>query len=167
MRRLLLLAATLAFSCGVACSESQARLNVRNAVEKGNEAWIEAQRTLDPIPLRIWFRDQALQDFAEDLALSRASNSVALLDPPTIVFERVSIDAQTLEATVQTLETWQYSAHRLGSGECLFRAGPNSTRVNYHLRRDGPRWQVVSMTSEAQGARAPKRPCEGPGPQPK
>jgi hypothetical protein len=135
-------------------------MDVRKVVERGNEAWIEAQRTLDPTPLRAWFRDQALQDFAEDLALSRTSGAVALVDQPRIVYERISVDTLDRGATVQTLETWQYSAHRLGSGECLYRAGPNSTRVTYLLRRDGARWYVVSTTSEAQGERAPRRACE-------
>ena len=160
MRRVLLSGAIVFFLSGPVFSATPEELEVRNVVESGNEAWVEAQRTLDPVPLRIWFRDQALQDFQEDLALSRKSDSVALLDPPKLDFEKTTIDAQKREATVVTLETWEYSAHRLGSGECLFRGGPNTTRVTYRLKRNDERWQVVSTASEAQGERAPTRPCE-------
>lgn len=141
------------------CGSTRDEVEVRAVIEKGNAAWVEAQESLDPSPLRTWFRGQALEDFIEDLDLSRKSESIALVDPPEIVFEKTAINAQNQEATVQTLETWLYTAYRVGSKECLFRGGPNTVRVIYRLRRENGRWQIESTSSKAQGERAPTRPC--------
>lgn len=152
---------------GSAPGASSDELAVRKVVVEGNEGWLVASRTLDALPLRQWFRDQALVDFSKDIADQKEKQFFIQFDPPQIAFESISIDIDKREASVQTTEIWSASGHDLGSGECFSRNGPNKSRLTYQLKHDGERWKIARTESEPVGDRTPMRPCDAPPPQPK
>ena len=61
---------------GSAPGASSDELAVRKVVVEGNEGWLVASRTLDALPLRQWFRDQALVDFSKDIATKKRNSSL-------------------------------------------------------------------------------------------
>lgn len=165
-RALLVTAVLLSQLPRLAQATSREEVEAQKALERGIEAWVVAQRTLDSAPLRTWFLDQALADLEQDLASSRENRAFLSFEAPLITFEEISVDGKRGQATIETTEVWQYSAHQEGSGECLYRAGPNTIRSTYLLKRGREGWQVVSTISETQGERAPTRPCVDTTPAP-
>ena len=167
MRKALLAAALLISQLpNLARADSADVVAVQKALERGIEVWVVAQRTLDSMPLRTWFRDQALADLEHDLASSRENQAFLSFQAPLVTYDRIAVDGELGQAWIETTEIWQYSAHQVGSGECLFRAGPNTVRSTYHLKRGQEGWQVVSTISQTQGERAPIRSCVSGKPAP-
>jgi hypothetical protein len=118
------------------------------AVQRGNEAEIQAQSTLDPQYLYGIFAEDALEMELTSLQYFISSGEVSVNTLLRQEFGSVRVSPDGSEAEVEVEETWS-SEHRSGfTGQCLHRIPSNTVPQTVYLWNESGRWVIYDIETD-------------------
>jgi len=122
--------------------------SLRKVVERGNEAWIKAGRTLDKGVLEPFFDGQAFADLARILASMREDQMYMDLELVRIEYRSVVVDPDGKNGSVAVSEFWRVTSRHLGTGECEVILKPRERRQTYRLTTTGQGWRIIRIEED-------------------
>ncbi len=121
---------------------------LRDVVERGNDAWVRAGRTLQKAELEPFFAGEALTYLGDILASSRDDGVYMELELLGVEYRKIEVSPEENTGSVAVSETWRVTWRHLGTDACEVILKPRVRRQTYRLQRFGRRWLIVGIEEE-------------------
>jgi hypothetical protein len=138
----------LAVVLAVLCLAADDGSKLRKAVERGNLAWVQAGRTLDPGVLAPYFSGAALKELSEILASTREDGVYMELKLVDVKYRDVALESDGKHGSVAVSEFWRVTFRHIGTDECDTILKPRERRQTYRLESSGLGWRIIAIEEE-------------------
>jgi hypothetical protein len=151
----------LALAVAVVILGATREASLRKVVERGNEAWIKAGRTLDKAVLEPFFAGEAFTDLSQILASSREDQMYMDLELIKVDYRTIVVDPDGRNGSVTVSEFWRVTWRHVGTDQCEVILKPRERRQTYQLSTTDEGWRIVRIIEEPNLPKIETEECPG------